>query len=516
MAAVVGSLIAGGIAVAGFAPIRFASARNDAPPPVEPPAPGGNQPAPSLKLASLIFMPCELKQASSAATTAAYCAPFLVPENRADPHSRRIELKLAILKSDAQAASPDMVVYLAGGPGESATQTYPQVAAALAPLKQHHDILLLDQRGTGQSNPLNCPHAQQAIEGIDSGAFDPQKTRDAVAACLAEVAPHADPRFYTTTDAVADLEAVRQALAAPRFDLVGVSYGTRLVQRYARAHPEAVRSMVLDGVVPNRLALGEDFAANLEDSLRQQAAACAAAPACKAASGDWYANLHALRDKLRAQPANAHFNDPKTFSPIDMPLTADALAMVVRLFSYSAETAALLPLTVTQAVKGDDAALMGQAQLLTEDLSASMNGGMQLSVICSEDADLLTSRPQDKDTILGADLIEALRAECAVWPRGARPADFHAPFVSSIPALLLSGERDPVTPPRYADEVLKGLSNARSFVLAGMGHSVIGRGCMPKLVEQFVTDLQPAKLDAQCLKALGPVPAFVDFNGAAP
>ncbi len=146
----------------------------------------------------------------------------------------------------------------------------------------------------------------------------------------------------------------------------------------------------------------------------------------------------------------------------------------------------------------------------------SVTGGMQLSVICSEDADLLTPRPQDAETILGADLITAIKTECSVWPHGARPADFHTPYRSSIPTLLLSGARDPVTPPRYASEVLQGLSNGRSFVFAGMGHSVIGRGCMPKLLEQFVDKRDPKALDAKCLQVTGPIPAFVDFNGASP
>ncbi|HEX6613431.1 MAG TPA: alpha/beta hydrolase, partial [Rhodanobacteraceae bacterium] len=87
---------------------------------------------------------------------------------------------------------------------------------------------------------------------------------------------------------------------------------------------------------------------------------------------------------------------------------------------------------------------------------------------------------------------------------------------SSIPILLLSGERDPVTPPRYADEVLKGLGDARSLVARGMGHSILVRGCVPKLVDRFVTALEPKKLDAACVKQIGPVPAFVNFNGAAP
>jgi pimeloyl-ACP methyl ester carboxylesterase len=97
------------------------------------------------------------------------------------------------------------------------------------------------------------------------------------------------------------------------------------------------------------------------------------------------------------------------------------------------------------------------------------------------------------------------------------PKDFHATFKSSIPTLLISGTRDPVTPPVFAADVLRGLSNGRSLPVHGLGHAeAINAGCMPRLVEQFIDKLQPKKLDAECLKRIGPIPAFVNFNGAAP
>ena len=311
---------------------------------------------------------------------------------------------------------------------------------------------------------------------------------------------------------------MREALGAPKFDLVGVSYGTRMAQQYASAHPDSVRSIVLDGVVPNPLVLGETFADALQGSLKLQSAACSAAPACKKAFGDWYATLRQLHDKLKTvPPQQVTFPDPFTNKPVTRTLDADTLAGVARFFSYSASTAALLPLAVNEAAHGNYAPLMGQSKLLTEGLGESMQGGMQLSVACTEDASLLTPRPQDADTLLGNSMIDALIAECKVWPHGPMPKDFHAPFKSSIPTLLVSGERDPVTPPANAEEVLKGLSNGRALTVAGLGHAeAIHAGCMPHLVEQFVDKLRPKQLDAQCLKRIGPIPAFVDFNGAAP
>ncbi|HEX5961230.1 MAG TPA: alpha/beta fold hydrolase [Rhodanobacteraceae bacterium] len=478
------------------------------------------QPAPpeTIQLGKLSLTACELKRPYSAQTLAAFCTKFPVPENRADPGARTIDLKLAILKSDSAVPGKDLVVYLAGGPGQSATQTYPELAPAFAPLRKHHDVLLLDQRGTGQSHPLACPALDKRLKKEANAAPTIAQRVEWVGQCAQEVQKTADPRYYTTSDAVADLEAVRQALGAPRLDLVGVSYGTRMAQHYASAHPDAVRSIVLDGVVPNPLVLGETFAESLQHSLKLQATACNAAPACRKTFGDWYATLHRLYARLKAgPPQQVTFADPFSYEPVTKTLGADTLAGVVRLFSYSAATQALLPLAVNEAAHGNYAPLMGQSQLITGDLSASIEGGMQMSVICSEDAPLLKPRPQDAGLLLGNQLIDASIAECKVWPHAPMPKDFHAPFKSSIPTLLISGERDPVTPPAFADEVLEGLSDGRSLVVKGMGHAeAINAGCMPDLVDQFIAGLHPQQLDAQCLDKLGPIPAFVNFNGAAP
>ncbi|MGH8113860.1 MAG: alpha/beta fold hydrolase, partial [Rhodanobacteraceae bacterium] len=432
------------------------------------------KPAPpaTMKVGKLALTACELKRQGSAATIAAFCTKFPVPENRADPKSRRIELKLAIIKSDSAVPEKDLVVYLAGGPGQSAIETYPDMAPAFASLLKHHDLLLLDQRGTGSSHPLTCPALEKQMKKLASIVTTPEQRADLVAKCATEVQKTSDPRYYTTTDAVADLEALREALGAPKLDLVGVSYGTRMAQHYASAHPDAVRSIVLDGVVPNQMILGATFAEALQHALKLQAAACDATPACKKAFGDWYATLQQLHAKLKSgPPVEVTFEDPYSYKPITRPLTADTLAGVVRFFAYSSATAALLPLAVNEASKGDYAPLMGQSQLLTGDLSGSMNGGMQLSVLCTEDASLLKPRPQDADTLLGNQLIAGFMAECKVWPHGPMPKDFHAPFKSSLPTLLISGERDPVTPPSYAAEVLDGLSDGRSLVVKGMGHA---------------------------------------------
>jgi pimeloyl-ACP methyl ester carboxylesterase len=469
------------------------------------------------QLGTLSLTSCELPHLLSGATTAAWCADFDVAENPAQPGGRHIGLHLAVIRSDAAKPAADIVVMLAGGPGEAATQAFADTTGYAGVLKLHH-VLLLDQRGTGGSNPLSCRKTTEALRARTSESELPgaDEIRRRVAGCLAEVQNKADARYYTTTLAVDDLEKVQRALGAPPFDLIGVSYGTRVAQQYLMRHGEGVRAAVLDSPAPNQLILGEGFAASLESALRRDFADCSAAPACQKAFNDPMQTLYKLRDGLRTNPHEVTFRDPRTFEPVSRMATPGSLVGVVRIFAYEPESAALLPLSIDAAAHGDFAPLLGQQRLLDADLAGDISGGMGMSVICSEDADELREQPRDADTILGNLLVEQIKAQCGVWPHGAMPADFHAPLRSDKPILILSGSRDPVTPPEYGEQIMQGLSHARHLVLKGQGHAVLVRGCMPKLIEQFIDHPDPASLDAGCLDRLGPTPAFVDFNGAAP
>ncbi|MEO5622033.1 MAG: alpha/beta hydrolase [Dokdonella sp.] len=467
-------------------------------------------------LGHLSFAPCELQQPNSAATTAAFCAPFEVPENWDKPDSRTIALRLALVRSADPMALRDPVVLLAGGPGQAATAAYPNVAAGFAPLLEHRNVLLLDQRGTGGSHPLKCKDIVGDDDASAGHDIDLAKVRERTRACLDAVSRDADPAQYTTSVALRDLEALRQALGAPQFDLVGISYGTRVAQQYVRRYPDAVRSVVLDSAVPNELVLGSQFAIDLDAALKAQFAECTRTPACAEAFGGPYASLYRLRDALAAHAPNVAFRNPRSNAEETKPLDAQTFASVVRMFAYSSETSALLPLAIDRALKGDYAPLLGQASLLSDELGDLSDSGMQLSVICAEDADLLTERPQDAHLLLGDTFAKVWRAQCAIWPRGSRPTDFHTPIVSDKPVLILSGEFDPVTPPRYAEQIVKGLPNGRVLVAKGQGHSVMARGCFPKLVKTFVDTLDAKRLDAGCIADFGATPAFIGFNGAAP
>ena len=223
-----------------------------------------------------------------------------------------------------------------------------------------------------------------------------------------------------------------------------------------------------------------------------------------------------VRTTLREKSVEVSYRDPTDNAQKTMRVGPDTLAALARMYAYMPETGALLPLGISRAVSGDYAPLAGQAQMLGQQMKSLADNAMQLSVICSEDADHIAVHDADQGTLLGSRFADVLKVQCEIWPHGTRPVDFNAPLAGDVPVLILGGEFDPVTPPRYGEQLVKNFSNARLIFAKGQGHNVIGRGCIPKLVGDFVDKLDPKTLDVKCVDRLGPMPAFVNFNGAAP
>lgn len=467
--------------------------------------------ASATTLGGIAFSPCTLAAPGASAPVAAQCARVEVPEDRTAPDARRISLALAWVAAATADPAADPVFLLAGGPGQSARDSYPAVAGAFSDILKRRHVILLDQRGTGESNRLAC--AQDEAESTDiSIEHAVEQTRT----CLTSLSAVADVRHYTTGDAVADLEAVRLALGVPAINLIGVSYGTRVAQQYMKAYPEAVRSAVLDGVVPNSLVLGQEHARNLEDSLARQFAACTQLPACREALGDPMDTFRALAAELAEQPRQVHFRDATTGAPAQGEFGRPALSGLLRMYAYQPAIAATLPLLLSDLAQGHSDAAMAQARMLISSMDEAMAQGMGLSVTCSEDADELVPDPADADTVMGDEFVRYIQAQCAVWPHGSRAADFREPARGDTPVLLLSGELDPVTPPRYGEEVAAHLPRSRHLVLRGQGHNVIGTGCTPKLVARFIENIDAAALDAECLDRLAATPPFSGRYGWEP
>jgi pimeloyl-ACP methyl ester carboxylesterase len=463
-------------------------------------------------LTPLTLTPCVIEHPLRLTVVAAECGELAVPENPQAPQGRQIRLHVARVAAISRRRETDALFVLAGGPGQAATAFYASVAGAFGRIQRERDIVLIDQRGTGGSNALTCPEDEDRLYEA-TGAEVAELTRR----CLAALSTRAAAAFYTTSLAVADLERVRAALGYEHIDLYGVSYGTRVAQQYLRRYPQRVRALILDGVVPPQLAIGPDVALDAESALHGILARCRADPACHARFSDPDHDYEAVRAQLAAAAVPLSVADPSGGALRQVRFGTAELATVLRLGGYSADYAALLPLFLNMAARGDFAALAAQSLLLTRSYEG-IALGMHNSVVCAEDVPYwgAIDRARLARTFMGEAQVEALATLCGIWPHGPVDEDLHAPLASAVPTLLLSGGDDPVTPPRYARLAAAQFAQARQIVLAGFGHGQLTVPCMDRVLQEFLSRPSPAGLDVSCLARARPMPFFTSVNGPPP
>jgi pimeloyl-ACP methyl ester carboxylesterase len=461
----------------------------------------------------LELAPCELTAARGLIVAEAECGWLSVAENPARPQERRFDLRVAVFRAHADEPLADPLFFFAGGPGQSAVESFPIVRAALSAVQRERDIVLIDQRGTGASNPLRCPLPDDLMQLLRRPSA--AEVKQYTAECLAQL--EADTRYYTTTRAVADFDAVRQALGYQQINLFGVSYGTRVAQVYLRHYPAAVRSVILDGVVPMELIVGSEHALRLEQTLVQVFARCAAETACNTAFPQVGQQFESLKKKLRGSPRQIQVTLPLAGSTRRIEFTQDMMAAALRMLAYQPGGQALLPLLVYKAATEDRyQRLASMALMILESLNDVIYRGLEVSVMCAEDVPFFPATPLHPDTLLGDSLIEVSQQQCQLWPHRPVAEDFHEPVKSEVPVLLLSGEYDPVTPPTYAEQVLQHYSNGRHLVGPGQGHGISSSGCTPQLIAEFLELGGGAEIDAGCLAELGTSPFFTTLLGGDP
>jgi pimeloyl-ACP methyl ester carboxylesterase len=436
----------------------------------------------------------------------ATCTTVTVPENPAETGGPSIEIFVARIAALDATPRPDPLLIITGGPGQSTVDFYLQARAAFEQARRERDLILVDQRGTGRSAE---GFACDVPDDLALDTADPAALGEFVEQCLAAL--ERDPRLYTTSVAVQDLERVRAALGVEQWNLYGVSYGTRVAQHYLRRFPDRVRAVVLDGVVPPELALGPDVAREAQRALDGIFARCAEDARC----AERFTALPAQFSALLARLAD----EPLRVEDMDAPFGADHLRALVRFMSYGAPTAALLPVLLAEAHGGNYPPLLGQASTILRGLPEALSFPMSNSVVCTEDVPFIEPASTEglDATYLGTQIVDALRLICARWPAGAIDPDFKTPVTADRPALLLSGDGDPITPPAYADRVIAGgLTNSVHVVGRGQGHGLVAVGCVPRVLRAFLEKPVPSELETDCLAAEPPTPFFLSLLGPAP
>jgi len=467
------------------------------------------QASPARRIA---LAPCRLKGTG----LQAQCGTLRVAEDRQRREGRQIDLRVALIPALARAPLPDPIFLLAGGPGQAATEALGPLLGAFERLHRARDLVLVDQRGTGASHPLRCdlhdPDAPLA-ERLGSEGLAEARFRK----CLAGY--DADPRRYTTSIAMQDLDEVREALGYSQIDLWGASYGTRAALVYLREHGAHVRALVLDGVSPPEQTLPVSFARDAQRSLDLLFDNCAADAACGKAFPDLRRRFGELLERLSRAPARAHVQDPLTGAPAEVPVGRDAFTSGLRGVLYQQDLASLVPLLVDRAARGDFAPFVAATAGLDTGFSRSMSFGLTFSVLCAEDLPFATREEmieEARGTFLGPQVALDFARICSFWPRGEIPPGFREPVRSAAPVLLLSGELDPVTPPRWAEEARQTLVNSAHFLVPGVGHGATAEGCVPQLIAKFIDRGGVEGLDAGCLQPMRRPPFFVSFAGPTP
>ncbi len=436
----------------------------------------------------------------------ARCGTLTVPEDRSNPSGRQIELNIAVIPAIKRNSQPDPLFLLAGGPGQSAIEAYPAVIGLLFNIHEDRDIVLVDQRGTGDSNPLRCLTPED--EDLDE-----DEVLEKLKSCPTNL--DADPRFYNTEIAMTDLDEVRSALGYDKINIYGASYGTRATLTYLRMFPEHVRTVTLDAVVDPSFILFMDAAKDGQSALDNFFSRCEADDACKATFPNVRNEFDELLKRMEKTPVVITIPHPLTHKPLDLTVTRQMVGNMVFNTLYAPEIVATLPLSIHEAYANENyVPLISQAFLV----NAGLYDGMFYAVACTEDAPLISSdeAAQLSEGSVFGDRTVDFAAVCAEWQKGTVSPQFREPVVSDVPALILSGDSDPITPPWHAEKVTEHLSNDLHLVFSNMGHGNLSNKCSSDIFQTFIEQASIEGLDTSCVKNIEPPPFFVDFSGPRP
>jgi pimeloyl-ACP methyl ester carboxylesterase len=428
----------------------------------------------------------------------------------AQPQGKQIDVHYAVLPALARNKKPDPVFFFAGGPGQSAIDIAAQVGAMLGRFVNRRDIVLIDQRGVGKSAPLVCEPDDPARPLAEQ--FDMARVREQQARCFDKLKtlPYGDLRFFTTTIAMADADAVRAALGAEQINAIGGSYGTRAVLEYQRQFPQRVRRAVIDGVAPPDMVLPASFSSDNQAALDAMFVACEQDKGCAAREPQLAQRWRMLLASLPRSVTLAH---PLTGQSEPIELTRETLLGMVRGPLYVPVLAAALPVAIGEATRGRFEPLAGVALSFGGRRGTQMAAGMHFAVVCAEDFPRLKKSADKPGADFGGAFAELYADACPRVARGAVPEAFYTMPPAPAATLVLSGGIDPVTPPRHGERAAKALgAKARHVIVPNAGHGVMGIGCMRDVLYRFVdaaSDDEALKVEASCVTAIPRPPVFV-------
>lgn len=431
----------------------------------------------------------------------AECGRLAVPENPDTEGGRSIELNVVVQRA-AEPSGKEPVFMLAGGPGQAAQQLAGLALRPFRTVNEVRDFVLVDHRGTGDSNPIHCASDAASDPAAAFGAlFRPAQ----IAKCLEQAGEHADVTLYTSRQAVRDLEAVREWLGYDRVLLWGGSGGTRTGLVYLRDYPDSIAAALFDGIVPTNFAAPSGFAPAAQRALDRVFEDCAAQPSCAAAYPRLEQDFEKLLGRFAGGPLAARVETDQ--GEVEVEVHRDDVAYTVRGLLYNRRRIARIPAMIHEAATTGDVGEFAQAHWQrTAAVLPSIAIGVHLAVYCAEDLPFIDHEviaAATRDSFLGDYLLEQYGNACKAWHSVPEPAGFTAPVTANVPVLMFSGHYDPSTPDGLAEETARALPRARHVVARNEGHGA-QFGCARPLAIDFLMRATLEGLEPACEKT-GPI-----------
>lgn len=479
-----------------------------------------SQPVPARKLSSLplllLLVACadspqgdtanELTLAACevAGDDTALCGTLRVPENWNSPSGRMLDLNVVILPATGTATEPPLID-LAGGPGLAATEGAPWYVTDGAAWRQNRDIILFDQRGTGDSQPAHCP------EIGDAATLSPMYPLELVRECVRGLSETHDLSQYSSVASMRDIEAMRFALDAEKIDLFGMSYGTRLAQAYIRGYPRRVRAAAFIGAVPMDGKSPLSHARNAESVLQAIFGDCESDARCASAFPDLRTEWESLQELLRQSNLVADTGNGRRAIELGPFMEAFRTLLIVP----SGQRA--IPALITELSAGDTKRFLDMIEGSGPSLFAE---GVYLSIECTESTNRIGATEIDAavaNTFLGRYRVDEQLRACSAWPGTDVPESFFEPVVSDVPLLLLAGGRDHTLSAESAASIARGFRNSRLVIVEEMGHvpdAISNLACLDRIMlDFFAAPLAPLK--SGCMHDMRAPPFEVRPQGAS-
>jgi pimeloyl-ACP methyl ester carboxylesterase len=432
----------------------------------------------------------------------ARCGTLIVPEDRLTGQGRTIPVRFVVIPAASPDKAPDPVVWFAGGPGDSAVNDIPGELSALGNLGLHRDLVFIEQRSTGSSNPLNCPD-------FPSGLADKAALRASVESCLARL--RGDLRFYTTAMYADDVNQVLADLHYATANFVGISYGTIAEQVFLLRHPGRVRTLTMISGSPLNVPVYQRAPGNSQLALDYVFALCQSQPACHRA----FPHLAADWATLWASVGKSPVVIPAAQSPTGTTLRLDqdwfAGKVYEALFTGDIGPIPLIVHTLAAAANKTAAMLA-----LTKAYPASPGSGEANQMLfyafrCDEpwsSAPPVTLSGQRGSFAYQSDLEtdQWYQYVCPLIPKSAAAVGHEQLTVSTVPVLAFNGAYDPIEQPRNWAGAQQVFPNSRDITLPGQGHDTTNTWsvCAGPLTQTFIEQASVAHLNTGCLAAAGP------------